>query len=96
MNGRSDWTSAGSQKFSVLLFDAGVDGMVETSFCHHEVSDNISVADFGQQIERHLHSQRGEELRELCGRFNRYDNVSGSMEQSERRHSVSNGKKRRL
>lgn len=96
MNGRYDGTSAGSQKITVLLFDAGVDGMVETSFGRHEVRDNLSVVDFRQQVERHLHRHRGEELRELCGRFNRYDNVTGSMEQSEWRHSARNGNKKIL
>lgn len=80
-------TSARSQKVSALLFDAAVDGMVEVPVWCHEVGDNLSVVNSGQQVERNLYGQRGEELWELCGRFNRHDNVTGPVEQSERRHS---------
>ncbi len=71
--------SAGFQKSSVLLFDAAEDGMVEVPVRCHEVSNHLSVVDSGQQVERHLYGQRGEEFTELCGRFNRNNNVTGPM-----------------
>ena len=43
----SDGTSAGSHKFSVLLFDAAVNGMVEAPVWRHEVGDDLSVVDSG-------------------------------------------------
>lgn len=46
--------SAGSQKFSVLQFDAAVDGMVVAPLWCHEVCDDLSVVNPGQQVEWHL------------------------------------------
>lgn len=83
----SDGILAGSQKFSVLLFDAAVDGMVEAPVWCHEVSNDLSVVNPGQQVERHLYGQWGEELRKFYGRFNRNNNVTGPMQQSEWRDS---------
>jgi len=83
----SDGTSAGPQQFPVLLFDAAVDGVVEAPLWRHEVGDNLSVVDPGQQVEWHLDGQRREEVIELCGRLHRNDNVISAMEQSEWRHS---------
>lgn len=79
--------SAGFQKFSVLQFDAAVDGMVEAPVGCHEVGDNLSVVNSGQQVERHLYGQRSEELSEPHGRLNRNNYVTGPVKQRERRHS---------
>jgi len=82
-------SSAGRQQLPVLLLDAAEDGLVEAAARHHQVGDDLGVVDPGQQVERHLHGQRGQEVAELRRRLGGHDDVVGPVEQSERRHSGS-------
>lgn len=91
-----DGSSPGPQQLPVLLLDAAVDGVVEAAVGHHEVGDDLGVVDAGEQVERHLHGQRGEEVAELCGGIEGDDDVVGPVEQSKRRDSGRGEKQRGL
>lgn len=85
----------GSQKFSVLQFDAAVDELVVAPVGGHQVGDDLNVVDSRQQVQRHRYREGGEELREPHRRLDGNDRVAGTVEQSERRHSVGNQQERK-